>query len=252
MTNERPKNEMVPYHAPISPQKVDNSAWVPEDDGFESLEDLLSLVEESISRGGYTDDFLKHKYLPGGREEEGIAESSSGQPTLDYIRHKSARSYVGIRHLHIVIFDAVYYITRNREEYPGKAVRLVSIVETIMLHYGLHGLDMLLSNRPKVIEDRLEAIRLGDKERRRRGQAPEYTWVVFTEGKEKQQNITCLIEQDYARATTIATDYDWTLSFVVQIALILAIAGSQRLPNHTVKDAKEEVRYFQEYLEKHY
>ncbi|MCK4782956.1 MAG: hypothetical protein KAV87_04335 [Desulfobacteraceae bacterium] len=253
MRNEKPGKDLAPYHKPKPLISVDNSAWQTEDADFESLEDLLSLVEVNISKGGYIADVLQRKYLPEGEKKTtSPIETNSGQYTLQYIQDKSTKSYVGIRNLRAGISDATYYITRNRKEYPGSVVRLVSIVQTAMLHYGLHGLDMLLSGRTKVVEDRLEAIRLGSKEKRRRGQTPQYTFVNFIDVLDKQQNITCLSQQDYARATTIAIDYGWPMSFVVQMAMIIAIAGSERLPEDIVKDAREEVRFFTEYIHKNY
>jgi hypothetical protein len=69
---------------------------------------------------------------------------------------------------------------------------------------------------------------------------------------EKQQNINCLYAGDYARASMIAADYDWPVSFVVQMALIAAIASSTRLPAEMVTNAREEIGYFNEYLNKYF
>jgi transcription antitermination factor NusG len=246
--------DLIPNGKKKLPTPVNGNAWQTEQDSeFESLEDLLNIVEENINKGANIAQVLRRKYLPESKNEgTNHFNNNSSQVILEYIREKTAKPYVGIRHLCTVIYDSIYFITRDRGAYPGKAVRMVSVVTTTMIHYGLSGLDTLLSGRLKVVEERLESIRLGSKEKRRKGQLPQYVFVNFVETMDKQQNIACLCQQDYARATTIAVDYGWTLGFVIQIAMAIAVASSERLPVNMVKDAKEEVRYFQEYLNKNY
>ena len=235
-------------------QKVDNSAWKLEEPyENESLEDLLSLVETRIDSGGCIDDILERRYLPEGEgDDRSLAETGPARNAIEYIRNKTTRSQIGIRHLITVVHDAIFFITRSHGDYPGKAVRLIGVVETVMVHYGLHGLDMLLSDRSRVVAERLEVIRLGGKEKRRRGQPPPYGFVMFTDTRQTQVNITCLSQRDYARASRIAEDYGWTLGFVMQVAMVIAVAGSERLPADMVEQSREEVIYFQEYLDKYY
>jgi hypothetical protein len=121
-----------------------------------------------------------------------------------------------------------------------------------MIHLGLHELDFLLAGRPKLVEDRLQAIRKGAKEKRRRGKPAQYSFVNFTDTLDKQQNVWCLSPEDYARAATIAEDFSWDMGFVVQMAMIMAIASSEKLPESLRKDAIEEIKFFNEYLERSY
>jgi len=235
------------------PVLVNSSAWVTEDADMMSLENLLLEVERAIATGGQLSDILQRRALssPYTTPSTKHVESSVGN-LVDFFRVKEAKPYIGIRNIRAEIHDSVYYITRSKDEYPGKSTRVVSLVQTCMIHLGLHVLDQILTNRPKVVDDRLDAIRKGSKEKRRRGQPPQYTFVNFTETMDKQQNIACLSPQDYARAVAISVDYAWPLSFVIQIAMIIAIANSEALPSEMVKNAREEVKYLVEYLDKYY
>jgi len=148
--------------------------------------------------------------------------------------------------------DAIFTITRDIERYPFKGARIVSVVEATMIHYGLHHLDYILTNRSKVVQERLEVIRTGDKEKRRRGNPPSYIFVEFTERNDRQRNFNCQVLEDLARIHTITADYGWTAAFLVQVVMIIAIAGSIKLPGHMVDSARNEVRFFTEYLNKYY
>jgi len=236
------------------------SDWLTEDayEDIQSLEKLLDRVDAEVKRGREIPDILRRRLLP-------QKTTFNGQPVmtdeeyidykLNFYRTKTSKGYkpaIGIRHLRADVWDVVYLITRSPEEFPGEVLRVVSIIETCMIHIGLHGLDLLLVGRPKLVTERKEAIRRGSKERRRRGKPAHYTFINFTDSLDKQQNVWCLSTNDYARAATIAEDYGWDMGFVVQMAMIIAIANSETLPENLRKDAVEEVEYFKEYLNKVY
>jgi len=67
-----------------------------------------------------------------------------------------------------------------------------------------------------------------------------------------QQNVWCQSPQDYAGAATIAEDYGWSMVFVVQMAMLMAIATSEKLPMEMKNNAIEEVKFFIEFLNKNY
>jgi len=235
---------------------VKRDRWQLEDpeDALPSLEDLLVEVNQELSSGKRIEEVLTREALvqvdpvsgkPHMREEGYRGEA------LEFYSSKTSKGHnpaIGIRGVRSDIWDTVYFITRSNEVFPEKACRVVSIVETCMIHVGLYKLDILLSGRPKVVKSRLNAIWKGAKEKRRRRQIGPYRFVNFTEREEKQQNIWCLASQDYAHIATIAEDYGWDMSFVVQIAMILAITRSSKLPRYLVNDATEEMKAFNEYL----
>ena len=65
------------------PVPISSNAWQTEDADFESLEDLLSLVEANISKGGYIADVLQRKYLPEGEKKTtSPIETNSSQYAL--------------------------------------------------------------------------------------------------------------------------------------------------------------------------
>jgi len=219
-----------------------------------SLEALLERVSKEMTQGGEVKDILRRRRLP-------QVDPGTGQPlmtdeqymeySLDFYQTRTSKGYhpaIGVRHLRADIWDTVYLITRSPEAFPDKACRLVSIVETCMIHVGLHQLDILLVGRPKVVKNRKNAIWKGGKEKRRRIRLGPYKFVNFTDTEEKQQNIWCLSPEDYARTAAVAEDYGWDMGFVVQMAMIMAIANSEKLPDDMRKDAKEEMKFFKEYL----
>lgn len=259
MSYEKPKKDIVPYTNNNLPVPVNNAIWKTEDDDdLQPLENLMHRVDVEIARGNQVPDILRRRLLPQKaifNDQQTMTDDKYADYALDFYRTKTSKGYnpaIGIRHLRSDIWDAVYFITRSSEEFSGKALRVVSIVETCMIHLGLHGLDFLLAGRPKLVEDRLQAIRKGGKEKRRRGKPAQYSFVNFTDTLDKQQNVWCLSPEDYARAATMAEDYGWDMGFVVQIAMVIAIASSEKLPESLRKDAVEEVKFFGEYLDRYY
>ena len=238
---------------------IKHDAWELEepDEATYSLEALLDGVNKAMAQGREIKDILRRRQLP-------QLDPATGQPlmteeeytdyTLDFYSTKTSKGYkpaIGIRHMRSDIWDMVYLITRSPEVFPGRYCRLVSIVETCTIHAGLHGLDLLLAGRPKVVQNRKNAIWKGGKYKRRRPRLPPYKFVNFTDTEEKQQNIWCLSPEDYARIAAIAEDYGWDMGFVVQMTMVIAIASSENLPESLREDAKEEAKFFEEYLNRY-
>jgi len=218
------------------------------------LEGLLESVSHEIVKGHELKDILRRRPLSKIDPTTGKELMPTNQ-YADYLMEfystrtsKGHNPAIGIRNLRSDIWDVVYLITRSPDDFPEKACRTVSIVETCMIHVGLHGLDLLLIGRPKVVKDRLNGIRKGAKEKRRKPRLGPYRFVNFIETMEKQQNIWCLSPEDYARVATIAEDYGWDMGFVVQMAMIFAISNSTKLPKYLRNDAAEEVGCFKNYL----
>jgi len=259
MSYEKPKKEIVPYTNNNLPVPVNNNAWITEgDDDLQSLESLMHRVDVEIARGNQVPDILRRRLLPQKvifNDQQMMTDDKYADYALDFYRTKTSKGHnpaIGIRHLRSDIWDSVYLITRSSEEFPGKALRVVSIVETCMIHLGLHGLDLMLVGRPKLVEERKAAIRKGGKEKRRRGKPAQYSFVNFIDALDTQQNVWCLSPEDYARAATIAEDFGWDFGFTMQMAMITAIANSETLPESLRKDAVEEIKFFNEYLERSY
>jgi len=246
----RNKSELQPMHS---------DPWALEDEEYtQTLENLLNEVDTTMRGGMQLEDILRQKLLPQGTTSGSTSlqiDDNYANDRLEFYRSKTSKGYrpsIGIRRGCADIWDAVYFITRGREEFPGKAHRVVSIVETCMIHLGLQVMNLILERRPKVVQERLDAIRKGGKERRRRGKPPQYDFVNFTDTMDTQQNVWCQSQQDYARAATIAEDYGWSMLFVVQMAMIMAIATSEKLPMEMKNNAIEEVKFFVEFLNKPY
>jgi len=221
------------------------------------LEGLLDRVDREMAQGREIKDILRRKPLlqvdPTTRQPL-MTEKEYLEYSLDFYQTKTSKGYnpaIGIRHIRSDIWDIVYLITRSPEVFPGKACRLVSIVETCMIHVGLHRLDLLLVGRPKIVKNRKNAIWKGGKAKRRRLRLPPYKFVNFTDTEDKQQNIWCISPEDYARTAAIAEDFGWDMGFVVQIAMVVAIASSEKLPDDVREDAEEEMEFFREYLAKY-
>ena len=237
---------------------VERDPWALEngsDEVMYSLEALLNMVTKEMARGNEVKDILRRKRLPRIDPTTGqplMTENEYSDYLVDFYATKTSQGYkpaIGIRHMRSDIWDTVYLITRSSEEFSGKACRLVSVVETCMIHAGLRGLDLFLAGRPKVVQDRIDAIRKGGKEKRQIIRPGKYKFVNFTDVEEKQQNIWCLSPEDYARTAALAEDYGWDMGFLVQIAMIIAIANSEKLPGYLRNDALEEVEFFRSYLD---
>jgi hypothetical protein len=241
--------------------EIKPSAWELEkpDKFMYSLEALMHKVNKDITQGEDINEILRRKRLPQVHPTTGrrlMTDEQYMDYSLSFYQTRTSKGYnpaIGIRHVRSDIWDTVYFITRSPEDFPGKALRLVSVVETCMIHVGLHGLDLLLVGRLKIVQNRKNAIRKGGKEKRRRRLIPpSYRFVNFVDVEEKQQNIYCLSREDYARAAAIAEDYGWDFGFVIQMAMITAIASSEKLPENLRNNATEEIAYFKEYLNKVY
>lgn len=238
---------------------IKHDAWELEgpDEAIYPLDALLDRVNEEIMQGRDIKDILHRRRLPQVNPATGqslMTDEQYASYALDFYQTRTSKGYhpaIGIRHMRADIWDTVYLITRSSEVFSGKAARLVSIVETCMIHVGLHGLDILLAGRPKVVQNRKNAIWKGGKEKRRMPRLGPYKFVNYTDVEEKQQNIWCLSPEDYARTAAVAEDYGWDMGFVVQMAMVIAIASSEKLPESLRKDAEEEVRFFREYLNRY-
>jgi len=240
-------------------KSIPADAWALEDEeDTQTLENLLNEVDTQMRGGLPLTEVLRRKLLPPEMTSSTsllMTDDNYASDQLEFYRTKTSKGYrpaIGIRNVRADIWDAVYFITRNHEEFSGKAHRIVSIVETCMIHMGLRNMNLILEGRPKIVKERLEAIRKGSKERRRRGKPQQYEFVNFTDTLETQQNVWCQSSQDYARAATIAEDFGWSMGFVVQMAMIMAIATSEKLPTEMKNNAIEEVKFFTEFLDKAY
>lgn len=238
---------------------IKHTSWELEEpeEAIYPLDALLDRVNEEITQGRDIKDILHRRRLPQVDPATGqslMTDEQYASYALDFYQTRTSKGYhpaIGIRHVRSDVWDMVYLVTRSPEAFPGKACRYVSIVETCMIHVGLHGLDLLLAGRSKVVQNRKNAIWKGGKEKRRRPRLGPYKFVNFTDIEEKQQNIWCLSPEDYARTATVAEDYGWDMGFVVQMAMVIAIASSEKLPESLRKDAEEEVRFFREYLNRY-
>lgn len=248
-----------------SPPENDKSltkhdAWELEepDEAQYSLEALLEWVNTALAANKEIGEVLHRRLLLGANHTTDqilMKDEEYSDYALNRYRMATSKGHspaIGIKHVLSDVWDAIYLITRSPEIFGGKASRLVGIVETCMIHVGLYGLDRLLAGRPKVVQKRKAAIWKGGKEKRLSLEPRQYKFVSFTNTKEKQQNIYCLSPQDFARAATISEDYDWSMGFVVQMAMVIAIASSEKLPDNLREEAKEEVRFFEQYLNSFY
>lgn len=237
-------------------REIKPSAWELEspDESVYSLEALMDKVNRSLVQERDISEILRRRRLPQAHPATGqqlMTDEEYIEYNMGFYQTSTSKGYnpaIGIRHVLTDIWDTVYFITRSPEDFPGKALRLVSIVETCMIHVGLYWLGLLLVGRPKLVQNRKNAIRKGGKEKRRRLRPASYRFVSFVDTEEKQQNIYCLSREDYAQAAAIAEDYGWDFGFVIQIVMIIAIANSESLPGNLRENAIEETTYFKEYL----
>lgn len=238
---------------------VPQNAWNLEIDWeyTQTLENLLDEVNVKMREGLSLQDVLYHRTIPQENtlDNNPMPYDKYTYNQFDLYQSRTSKGYkpaIGIRHICNDIWDAIYYITRNHEVFRGRIHGTVSIVETVMIHLGLRGIDRILQDRPSIVKERLDAIHKGSKERRKMGKLPRYVFVNFTEKRDDQQNVWCQNVGDYARMGAIAEDYDWTMSFVVQMAMIVAMACSEKLPEEMRKNAVDEVRCFIEFLDKYF
>ena len=65
----------------------------------------------------------------------------------------------------------------------------------------------------------------------------------------KQRNIYCYDRTDYARMEKIHNEYKWDMGFTIQMAVVVGIMHSERLPEELKEKAKQEVEALEKWIE---
>jgi hypothetical protein len=216
-----------------------------------TLEGLIHAVDEAMSRDSSSYDDMSsvaQTKIPIVSGQQGLSSEILPYPIRLAI-NKESKKEVGLRSFPEDIRNCVYFITRNPDLYPESSARIVSIVETCMLICGLQELKGILTNRDAIVAQRLKSIADGPMAKRRYISTPQYKFVYFTTTLDVQQTIYVLDPGTYASLSRIASDYAWTLTFAIEIAMIAGISKSVKLPRHLVIQGQAEMEYFVEYID---
>lgn len=216
-----------------------------------TLESLIHAVDEAINNDShsYSGDIseLARAKLP---MVSGQTVSTDELPyPIRLAISKENKKEVGIRGLPEDIRNSIYFISRSYKLFPEQSARIISIVETCMLICGLQEFKVILSNREAIVNQNLKSISDGPMGKRRYITTPQYRFVYFTTPLDVQQTIYVLDTGVYASLSRIASDFGWTLSFTIEMALVAAISKSTKLPRHLVTMAQAEMEYFVEYID---
>jgi len=243
-------------HQKALPPSKDKGMWETEPDGRDSLPQSFSWELEAGAPFDALMDILSQR-LQEGEEMVWLLSNlsqhdkltpkvdSSGAMVETPPDSESRQAYVAVRHILRELdqlFDGLPYY----KGVSGKAYQRTTAIHCALTHTGLRYLeDMLIGRRSlqHAISDALD-----------RGRSPirvsPYEWEYFHLIPTKQRNIWCYDRQDYARLERIATDYGWTLGNTIQMAMVVGIHHSEKLPKPYRDLAAKEVENFKMWVGK--
>lgn len=226
--------------------EIERSNWLPEPGAsFESLMDALSreMSEFTLPPGGlrYLLASLTHA-----EQERGELETDSSGAMIErpVDETESSQPFVAVRHLLRELATLFTYIVLDTGLFSGRAYRYITAVQCTLVHVGLYHLESMLTGRRTFREKIIEAGRQGQRI---------YTleppvWQFFHLMPTRQRNLYCYDRSDYARMEKIHEEYRWDMTYIIQMAMVVGIVHSEKLPQSLRDLAEKEVEALKQWI----